>query len=78
MPEHDLRKPYPLSWDEQEKLFRELPSHLESMALFAVNTGCRDQEICQLQWDWEVKVPSLPHLLVFIIPGELVKMVMNA
>ncbi|VEG89604.1 tyrosine-type recombinase/integrase [Legionella spiritensis] len=73
LPEHDLRKPFPLSWDEQERLFRELPPHLESMALFAVNTGCRDQEICQLQWDWEVKVPSLPHLLVFIIPGELVK-----
>lgn len=73
LPEHDLRKPYPLNWEEQERLFQELPPHLERMALFAVNTGCREQEICQLCWDWEVKIPSLPHLLVFIIPGELVK-----
>lgn len=73
LPEHDLRKPYPLSWDEQERLFQELPSHLERMALFAVNSGCREQEICQLCWDWEVKIPSLPHLLVFIVPSELVK-----
>ena len=73
LPEHDLRKPYPLNWDEQNKLFQELPIHLESMALFAVNTGCRDQEVCQLKWDWEIKIPSLPHLLVFMIPSELVK-----
>jgi hypothetical protein len=39
LPEHDLRKPYPLSWDEQNRLFKELPEHLEKMALFAVNTG---------------------------------------
>ena len=31
------------------------------MALFAVNTGCRDSEICGLRWDWEVKVPELEH-----------------
>ena len=73
LPEHDLRKPYPLSWDEQHKLFQELPSHLRKMATFAVNTGCRDQEICELRWEWEVKIPELPHILVFIIPAELVK-----
>ncbi len=73
LPEHDLRKPYPLSWDEQRKFFAELPSHLEKMAFFAVNTGCREQEVCQLRWDWEIKIPQLPHLMVFIIPSELVK-----
>lgn len=73
LPEHDLRKPYPLSWDEQRKLFVELPNHLEKMALFAVNTGCREQEVCQLRWEWEIKIPELPHLMVFIIPSELVK-----
>ena len=73
LPEDDLRKPYPLSWDEQRRLFAELPSHLEQMALFAVNTGCRESEVCSLQWDWEIKVPELPQLLVFIIPLELVK-----
>ena len=73
LPEHDLRKPYPLTWDEQAKLFDELPVHLKKMALFAVNTGCRDQEICQLRWEWEINIPELPHILVFIIPAELVK-----
>jgi integrase len=42
------------------------------MALFAVNTGCRDQEICSLRWEWEVKVPEL-NTSVFIIPGAAVK-----
>ncbi len=73
LPEHDLRKPYPLSWEEQNQLFKVLPKHLEKMALFAVNTGCRDQEICQLRWDWEIVVPELPDLMVFIVPSTLVK-----
>jgi integrase len=68
----DKRKPYPLSWDEQSRLFRFLPSHLADMALFAVNTGCRDAEICGLRWDWEVLVPEL-GTSVFIIPGSCVK-----
>lgn len=72
-PEPDLRKPYPLSWDEQHKLFQLLPEHLKNMALFAVNTGCRDREICELRWDWEIQIPELPHIIVFIVPGELVK-----
>ena len=40
-------------------LFRELPEYLAEMALFAVNTGCRDGEICNLRWEWEVEVPQL-------------------
>lgn len=73
LPETDLRKPYPLSWDEQHLLFAQLPEHLERMALFAVNTGCREQEVCNLQWNWEIRIPEMPHLMVFIIPPELVK-----
>jgi integrase len=42
------------------------------MALFAVNTGCRVNEICNLQWEWEVDVPSL-ETKIFIIPAQLVK-----
>lgn len=67
------RKPYPLSWEEQDRLFAELPPHLKRMALFAVNTGCRDKEICRLRWEWEVSIPELDHLSVFIIPGTWVK-----
>ncbi len=66
------RQPYPLSWDEQSRLFRELPEHLAEMALFAVNTGCRASEVCGLCWDWEVKVPEL-GTSVFIVPGARVK-----
>jgi integrase len=29
------------------------------MALFTVNTGCRDQEACSLQWEWEPAIPQL-------------------
>jgi integrase len=42
------------------------------MALFAVNTGCRDQKICNLRWAWEVRVPEL-GTSVFVIPGDRVK-----
>ncbi len=62
----DARKPYPLSWEEQTQLFKELPDHLARMALYKVNTGCREQEVCSLQWDWEVEVPEL-DTSVFIL-----------
>jgi integrase len=61
------RKPYPLSWDEQSVFFAELPAHLQRMALFKVNTGCREQEVCKLRWDWEIYVPEL-ETSVFLIP----------
>ena len=72
LPDTEKRQPYPLSWEEQAKLFKELRPHLAEMALFAVNTGCRDGEICRLRWEWEVKVPAL-DTSVFIIPGQYVK-----
>lgn len=73
LPEPDARKPYPLDWEEQDRLFAVLPSHLRDMALFAVNTGCRDGEICKLRWAWEVRVPIDEIHSVFIIPAENVK-----
>ena len=36
------RLPYPITWDEQDRLFPKLPVHLGRMVLFAVNTGLRD------------------------------------
>ena len=53
-------------------MFRLLPAHLADMAIFAVNTGCRDAEICGLRWEWEVTVREL-LTSVFIIPGARVK-----
>jgi len=65
-------KPYPLSWDEQDRLVRRLPRHLADAALFAVNTGCREQEICRLRWDWEVNVADL-ETTVFVLPESVTK-----
>ena len=73
LPDHDARKPYPLDWEEQDRLFAALPLHLREMALFAVNTGCRDGEICNLRWEWEVATHSVEVGTVFVIPGERVK-----
>ncbi len=69
---NDKRVPYPLSWEEQERLIPELPPYLRNMALFAVNTGCRDHEVCELRWDWEIPLPPL-ETSVFLIPGDYVK-----
>lgn len=72
LPDVNKRQPYPLSREEQDRLFVRLPRHLANMALFAVNTGCRDGEVCRLKWAWEVKVTAL-DTSVFIIPGACVK-----
>lgn len=65
----DARPPYPLDWDEQVKLFRALPPHLARMALFKVNTGCRENEVISLRWEWEIQVPEL-DTSVFLIPAD--------
>lgn len=68
----DNRQPYPLSWNEQERLFSKLPKHLQQMCLYKVNTGCREQEVCQLRWEWEVKIPEL-KTSVFLIPATIIR-----
>ncbi|MGH8755547.1 MAG: hypothetical protein ACREU0_06945 [Burkholderiales bacterium] len=72
VPEPDLRKPYPLSWEEQDRLFRALPAHLDRMCLFKVNTGCREAEVCGLRWDWELTINEF-NTSVFILPAHTVK-----
>jgi integrase len=63
------RKPRPLSWAEQAKLLPLLPPHLERMALFALNTGARDENVCGLRWAWEVQVPEIGRS-VFVVPAS--------
>lgn len=72
LPENDRRAPYPLNWDEEFRFFDELPPHLARMALFKVNTGCREHEVCSLKWDWEVEIPEL-GTSIFLIPANVVK-----
>jgi integrase len=71
------RKPYPLDWSEQKLLFSELALHLKRPALFKVNTGMREKEVCQLRWEWEQRVPELdtPEIkrTVFVLPEWLTK-----
>ena len=49
--EIDKKEPRPLPWQEQDILFAELPEHIKQLALFAVNTGCREKEIRTLKWE---------------------------
>lgn len=69
MLDESRRAPHPMTWDEQKRLFAELPTHLQHMALFAVNTGLRDENVCGLRWEWERRVPDLGRS-VFIIPAS--------
>jgi integrase len=68
----DARKPHSLSVEEQEVLFRELPDYLLRMALYKVNVGSREEEVCSLKWEWERKVPEL-NTSIFVIPADKVK-----
>jgi len=63
---------YPLSWSEQDRLMGFLPRHLADAVLFAINTGCREQEVCQLRWSWEIELPDL-DTSIFILPTDLAK-----
>jgi integrase len=66
------RPPHPLNWEEQDAIFWRLPDHMARMALFAVNTGLRDANLCGLQWSWEVPVAELARS-VFVVPAEAFK-----
>ena len=68
----DEATPYPLTWEEQARLLQALPPYLANMALFAVNTGLREQGICWLRWEWETRIPELDSS-VFITPGRRIE-----
>ena len=50
------RAPDPITWDEQHRLFPKLPARLARIVLFSVNTGVQENNVCRLEWAWEVKV----------------------
>jgi integrase len=64
-------QPYPLSWDEQDALFALLSDRMRDLCLYAVNTGCRDQEITRLRWEWEKDVGIGES--VFVLPASVTK-----
>lgn len=69
MLQENRRPPQPITWDEQDMLFPPLAAHLGVMALFTVNTGLRDENVCGLRWAWEQKVPEVGRS-VFIVPAS--------
>ena len=73
LPKSDSRPPRPIHWPEQRRLMPHLPEHLAKMALFCLNTGVRDEVLCNLQWDWEVSVPQIGGNSIFIVPKQHVK-----
>lgn len=66
------RKPRPISVAEQERLIKGMPPYLADMALVALHTGMRDQEICGLKWEHEAKISGTQDS-VFIITEECAK-----
>lgn len=60
----DTRKPYPLSWPEQIAMFSRLCGDIQKIALFAVNTGVRREEIFKLRWEDERDIDGV---MVFIL-----------
>lgn len=67
----DKKTPY-LTVEMQNQFISELATHLQPMAYFAANTGCRESEICSLRWGWEQRIPEL-GTSAFVIPGDHVK-----
>jgi integrase len=42
------------------------------MALFKVNTGCREAEVCRLKCEWDQEIPEL-NTSAFVIPANMMK-----
>jgi integrase len=55
-----VRRPYPLTWEEQDRLFGALPTGWDcGGALFLVNTGVRKEEMFGLKWSDRRWMPEL-------------------
>jgi integrase len=70
--EDDGRPAMQLTWKQQREHLPKLASHLGRMALFDLNTGLRDEPLCNLRWEWELKLEQL-GFSVFVVPRRYVK-----
>jgi integrase len=66
----DARKPTTITRLEEKRFIGTLPAHLQGMFLFALNSGLRESELCDLRWEWEAEVSGLDGVTVFILPPE--------
>jgi len=56
------RRPFPLSWDEQERSFRALPIYLAQVSLFAVNVVAEQGKFVNSDGIWRYKFHTLKRL----------------
>lgn len=73
MLDENRRPARPISLSEEAELCKHLPKHLLNMIKFTINTGCRDENVCGLRWEWERPVPEIGRS-VFLIPASETKM----
>ncbi len=62
----DARPPVAMTWPEQREMEKHLPSHLQRMMLYDLNSGLRDFEITNLRWQWRQEFQGID---LFVIPG---------
>ena len=68
----DKKIKHPLSTEKEEILISLLPKHQQLMAIFCINTGLRDSNLCGLQWGWETHIEGYKES-VFVIPAPYMK-----
>lgn len=68
IPKHEKVRVRYLTHAEADRLFKELPTHLEAMARFAVATGLRASNVTHCKWEWI----DLSRKLL-IVPGDEAK-----
>lgn len=68
---NDSEQREPLTWEHQDKWLPAMASPFDSISLFAINTGAREQEIASLQCDWYQQIETDSGIVpVFVIPAK--------
>lgn len=67
-PDWGTRQPYPISWEEQDRLVSALPAHLVAPVMWTLATGARQGEAMGLRWDWHRSHDNLPPFAAWWIP----------
>jgi hypothetical protein len=66
------RSPYPITRDEQDRLFPRLPAPPAAHGAVRSQHGAARQQLFGLQWSWEVPLPELGRI-IFVVPAESFK-----
>ncbi len=63
------RKHYFLTWDEQERLMKELPESIKPVVLFAANTGAPRGLMNDMEWTWVTDISSMGVSMI-VVPED--------